>query len=273
MLDINTIYNIPCEQGFEKIDDKSIPLTITDPPFNIADSAKVTKQGNVIMSTQEAWGKEFKDAWDTWEEYEAWILKVTGEILRVTQDGGSMVIFLGRKETGLFAHLFEKQGWTFKNKLYFFKNNPLPHVRKNNYRSCVEEALWLSKGKPMQFNFISQQEMKQVFTGNIGKKATKHPTEKYGWMINPLIERHSNEGDLIFDPFMGSGSTAVYALAQGRNFIGFEKNKVYFDMASERIEKAMHVLEATIPNNLGLTPRKELNEFPKLYISDCAVIS
>jgi len=53
--------------------------------------------------------------------------------------------------------------------------------------------------------------MKNVFFGNIGKKQTEHPTEKYEWMINPLIIRHSNEGDFIGDFFLGSGTTCICA--------------------------------------------------------------
>ena len=79
--------------------------------------------------------------------------------------------------------------------------------------------------------------MKQIFYGNIGcTKKTKHPTEKYEWMITPLILRHTNKNDIILVPFMGSGTTAISALKHSRNYIGFELEEKYSKMSIERID-------------------------------------
>lgn len=232
---INNIYNMDCIEGLKLIQDKTIDTVITDPPYNIADNSKLTKKGNKIINNKEAWGRDFKDNWKTQEDYINWLLERTQIIYNKLKDNSSMLMFLNRKTTGLIIDYLEKQGWKYKNKLYFIKNNPLPHIRKNNYRSCVEECIWMSKGNG-KVNFLSQNKMKQIFYGNIGNtKETNHPTEKYEWMIVPLILRHTNENNIILDPFMGSGTTAISALKHNRNYIGFEIEEKYCKMATERV--------------------------------------
>ena len=78
--------------------------------------------------------------------------------------------------------------------------------------------------------------MKNVFDGNIGNKITDHPTEKYEWMIKPLILRHSKEGDLIADFFYGSGTIPAIAKKFKRKYFGCELRKDYFEMGKKRIE-------------------------------------
>ncbi|PRF67833.1 hypothetical protein C6Q09_19350 [Burkholderia multivorans] len=223
--------------GMKNIPDACIDLVLTDPPYGIANKAKLTKVGNKIVSTTEAWGNDFQDEWADVVSYWKWFKPYIAEFNRVMKEGSSMILFLDRKYTGLITYLIEKEfALNFKNKIYFEKSNPLPGIRKNNYRSSIEEAIWFTKGKQYTFNFGEQAEMTQVYKGAIGKKKTKHPTEKYGYMIEPLIKNHSNPGDLVLDAFAGSGSTIVHALKHDRRAIGFEKNPEFFAMAKARCE-------------------------------------
>lgn len=73
-----------------------------------------------------------------------------------------------------------------------------------------------------------------MYEGPIGRKKTEHPTEKYSWMIEPLIKNHSKEGDIVLDAFAGSATTLVLAKKHKRHAIGFEKNKEFFEMAKQR---------------------------------------
>jgi len=226
-----------CLEVMKEIPKECIDLVLTDPPYNIADSAKLTKAGGEIKSTKDAWGSRFKDKWDSNEEYATWILDVLAETHKILNKSGSLILFLDRKYGGYFAHKIEDDlKFKYRNKIYFEKLNPLPQFRKNNYRSCIEEALWFSRSWNGEYciNFISQQDMKQVFKGNIGKKTSKHPTEKYAWMIEPLINRHSNENDIIIDPFMGSGTVAAASEKLNRRWIGIELNEEYCQIIKQR---------------------------------------
>ena len=219
----------------DKVQNNSVDLILSDPPYGIADSSKLTKVKSKVVSTKTAWGKEFQDKWDSIEEYRDWLLRIVEKSIGKLKEEGSIVLFLDRKYTGYFIELFERKfGLIFRNKLYFIKNNPLPKFRKSNYRSCVEEAIWLSKSKKYYIDFIDQVNMKQIFFGNIGRKDTQHPTEKYRWMIEPIIRRHTKEKDVILDPFFGSGATGIVASELGRNWIGIEQNQEYIDMFKKR---------------------------------------
>ncbi|MCL4663308.1 site-specific DNA-methyltransferase [Burkholderia multivorans] len=110
--------------------------------------------------------------------------------------------------------------------------------------------MWFTKGKGYTFNFGAQKEMTQCYEGSIGKKTTKHPTEKYSWMIDPLVKNHTNPQGLILDAFAGSGSTIVSAWKQGRKAIGFEKNPEFFKMAHARCDQVQQEIQRKIEEEL-----------------------
>ncbi|MCO1414980.1 DNA methyltransferase [Burkholderia multivorans] len=112
------------------------------------------------------------------------------------------------------------------------------------------QAIWFTKGKGYTFNFGAQKEMTQCYEGSIGKKTTKHPTEKYSWMIDPLVKNHTNPQGLILDAFAGSGSTIVSAWKQGRKAIGFEKNPEFFKMAHARCDQVQQEIQRKIEEEL-----------------------
>lgn len=233
----NYFSNVDGQTGLATVPSNFVDLVLTDPPYGIADSSKLTKKRSKIVTTQEAWGNDFQDSWTSIDDYYQWIKPFIAEFVRVMKDNGSLILFLDRKYTGLIAHYLEQDfELNFKNKIYFKKKNPVPSVRKNNYRSTIEEAVWLTKGKQYTFNFGEQADMLQVYEGPIGKKKTVHPTEKYGWMIEPLIRNHTKPGDVVLDAFAGSATTLVIARQQDRNAIGFEKSPAMYQMAKARIE-------------------------------------
>lgn len=221
-----------------EVPSNSVDLVLTDPPYGIANSAKLTKIKDKVVSTQQAWGNDFTDSWATIEEYYDWFKPFIAQFVRVLKDNGSLILFLDRKYTGLIVHYLERDfKLNFKNKIYFKKKNPLPSIRKNNYRSTVEEAVWFTKGKQYTFNFGPQADMVQFYEGPIGRKKTEHPTEKYGWMIEPLIKNHTCPGDVVLDAFAGSATTLVLAKKHGCHAIGFEKDSRFYEMARARIRQ------------------------------------
>lgn len=233
--------------GMSNLPDSCIDLVLTDPPYGIATKGKLTKSGGKIVSTSQAWGNDFQDAWEDMNAYWGWFKPYVAQFHRVMKDGASCILFLDRKYTGLITYLIEQEfDLSFKNKLYFKKVNPVPGITKLNYRSSIEEAIWFTKGKGYTFNFVPQKEMTQCYEGSIGKKTTKHPTEKYSWMIDPLVKNHTNPHGLILDAFAGSGSTIVSAWKQRRKAIGFEKNKEFFKMAQARCDQVQQEIQRKI---------------------------
>lgn len=227
----------------KSVPDNSIDLVLTDPPYGIADKNKITKKGNKFVSTQKAWGNDFKDSWETPDEYWNFLKPFIAEISRVSKDTANIVLFLDRKYSGYIVYLIEKEfNFCFRNKLYFEKSNPVPSANKKNFLSTVEEAVWFTKTKTKDYtiNFLSHNEMKQVFKGAAGgkkqkAKKTEHPCEKYEWMIKPIIERLSNEGDTVLDLFAGSGAILRVARSMNRKSIGFEKSEKFYKEAYQSL--------------------------------------
>ncbi|MDN8026735.1 site-specific DNA-methyltransferase [Burkholderia contaminans] len=261
------LINNDCLAGMKNLPDNSIDLVLTDPPYGIANKnlrtwVGASKNGGKAVSTEQAWGNDFQDNFGDVDGFWEWFKPFMSEMTRVTKDGGSIILFLDTKYQGLFVYRIEKEfGLKFRNSIYFTKNNPGPGLNLKGYRHACEQAIWFTKGKtPYNFNFLEQKDMKNVFSGSIGtSKETKHPCEKYKWMIEPLIERHSNEGQLILDPFGGSASTLVYGIKKNRKVIAFEKNETFFQMAKERVEK--HNLDV-----LFFEPNKKIEDKKEIDI-------
>ena len=130
----------------------------------------------------------------------------------------------------------------FKDKIIWEKTNPMPRNRDRRYISNIEIASWFVKpGEKWTFNRQSDKYDGSVIrypSESGGGFKRYHPCQKSQSVLTELILRHSNAGDVILDPFMGSGSTGVACVRTGRYFIGIEREKEYFKIAEERISEA-----------------------------------
>lgn len=230
--DIDNIYCGDSRELMKDIPDKSVDLILTDPPYNISSESKLTRKHGIPISTKVAWGGEFPDEY-TSGDYTELINTIAIQGYRILKDNGSILLFFDRGKPYLLKPLYDL--FKFRNMIVFAKINPIPNDRRNNYRSAYEQCAWFSKDK-YKLNFISQSLMKNIFYGLIGAHLTDHPTEKYTWMIEPLVERHSERQDIIFDPFLGSGTTAAVAKELHRHYLGFEINPIWYETAIKRME-------------------------------------
>ncbi len=242
---VNQVIEGDCFKWMVNIPDNSIDLIITDPPYNVSTNLKIDRS---------RWGKKQQrkaiinfdyGEWDkmTEEEFLYFTLKWWRECGRVLKKGGSIYVFFTKELISLF-HLNRKPAADIhiktKNIISWIKSNPLPAFNRTNYRSATEFIYFGQKeGEKATFNFGQQKEMKNWFEYPLvqGKVRTKHPTQKPLGLIQKFIEVSSNKGDIVFDPFIGSGTTAVAAKMLGRNFIGIEKNPEYVKIALNRLRQ------------------------------------
>lgn len=149
----------------------------------------------------------------------------------------TIIIFCGKEQLSEIHKFFsdkQKQGRGTVRQLIWKKTNPSPMNGQNIYLSGIENAVWFKK-RGGTFNAHCKN---TVFEYPCGKNKM-HPTEKNHKLLAELITDNSNEGYLIFDPCSGSGSHCLVAMENGRNYVGVELNKTYFDLAAERLSKAM----------------------------------
>lgn len=253
MIEINKIHQGDCLELFKQIEDNSIDLIIVDPPYNISklnDNRDKSKLNSPIMRRESPLKYDFGE-WDnkTREEFleftKAWLF----QCCRVLKDGGTIISFFNKEDISYLSWTAKKYPDTpIRTRTIFTwcKSNPVPSFRKVNYLSATE-YIWIgSKGtKAWTFNFKQQKEMKNfMITANGSSyKETEHPTEKPLILIKHFIEVHSNKGDLVLDCFMGSGTTALACKQLSRKFIGIEAIKSYIDIANQRLNQEVLVIE------------------------------
>ncbi len=233
----NQIHHIDAFKAFENIENESIDLIVTDPPYGIAHPSRLTVRKGKVRSTAEVFG-----SWDTFQtplDYDVFIGRLLIECHRVLKPGGALYLFLAREQGGHFVREAVRKGFRYRNTLALCKSNPLPSFAKTNWRSAFDLCLYLVKGpKAGTFNFgPSQAERVNVYTYPInGRGRYGHPTEKPVAFLKRLVEASSEPGDLVLDPFTGSGTTAAACKLTGRDYLGFEINKDYVKMARQRLK-------------------------------------
>jgi site-specific DNA-methyltransferase (adenine-specific) len=242
-LKLNQIHVMDCLSGLKSIEDKSVDLTVTSPPYD---------------NLREYNGYSF--------DFE----NIAKELYRVTKDGGVVVWVVGDatlkgSETGTSfrqALYFKEIGFNIHDTMIYEKNSSTypANAKSVRYSQIFEYMFVFSKGKPKTINLISDKPNKWAghkdFSGKLKNPVpdfsprnniwryttsfndkTKHPAVFPEQLANDHILSWSNEGDVVLDPFMGSGTTAKMAILNNRSYIGFEISSEYCDMANKRIEE------------------------------------
>ena len=226
-MEINKIYNENCLETMKKLPEGFVDLTVTSPPYNLG--AKHHTGNNVF----EAYDEYIDDMPE--EEYQKQQINTLNELYRVTKQGGSLMYnHKNRIKNGKQITPYEwllKTDWTLKQEVVWF--NRSQNFDKCRFYPMTERIYWLSKGVETNFvNLINQHDL---------IKDTAEGTDKEHKRAFPLklAQRFIMcfpDAKLIFDPYMGSGTTAIAAHLEKRNWIGSEMSKEYCEIAEKRIK-------------------------------------
>lgn len=226
-----SIHNIDCYEFMKTMPDNSVDLIFTDPPYNIAKYST----GNIYLPGRE----ELNNDIAKWDEIEFCPQELVYDFKRILKPHGNIFAFTSYNLIGKWHEAFDKEFDTFQFFIWH-KTNPTPKIFKNGFlNSCEMLVCMWNKGH--NWNFSNQKEMHNFFESPICMRPErlqnpKHPAQKPIKLLKHIIQIASNEGDIVFDPFMGTGSTGVAALQLGRKFGVCEIDPVYFEAAKQRIK-------------------------------------
>ena len=246
---VNEILEGDCRKVIRELPAESINLVVTDPPYNASSKGinlKNNKTGGAFFKVNEEWDK-FGD----YKNY----LKFTREWLkeadRVLVNNGAIIVCGSLHGIAEVIIILKEMGYKFINFITWQKTNPMPNITKRMLTHSTEFIVWFVKGKGWTFNYEDMKkynegkQLRDVWTFPIcqggervknldGKPA--HPMQKPLKIMERLVEMASNKGDVVLDPFMGVGTTAIACNNLKRKWIGIEKEKKYIRFAKKRIK-------------------------------------
>ena len=210
-----------CLQLMKDIPDGSVDLVLTDPPYG--------------MKFQSNHRKEKYDKIENDNSID-WLDMFVDETYRILKLDTAVYCFCSWHNIDAFKNAIERR-FKIKNIIVWEKNNTSMGDLKGSYAPKYEFVIYAHKGRRLLNGFLHADIIKAKRTGN-----RYHPTEKPVDLLELFIEKSSDAGNVILDPFMGSGSTGVACVNTGRSFIGFELDTKYFEIAKQRIDDAVFSL-------------------------------
>ena len=223
MIEINKIYLGDCLEIMKQIPDKSIDLICTDPPYG------VNYEGGYGIKNIKR--EKLKN------DDEVKIYKhIFKEFYRILKDKGSVYCFYpASKEREIFPYLWETN-FVHRNTLIWNKSNIKYASLNTRYHHCFEPILYLNKPNQTTIWNGGTKE-KDIWTMMRNPQNIFHPTQKTIDVMMRMIKNSSNEGDIVLDPFCGSGTTCLASKYLKRNYIGIEINEKYVNICNQRLKQ------------------------------------
>jgi len=262
-LEFNKIYNMDCIEGMKHIPDNTIDLVITDPPFAIDFKAKRNNYHRTASRVIEGYNEIPR------KEYYNFTLKWMKEVHRILKDSGSMYVFSGWNNLKDILIAIDELGFITVNHIIWKYQFGVVTKRKfvTSHYHCLYVCKDDEKRKFFPYSRYGKEEddkdggslhykdkedvwiiKREYWTGD-QKTPTKLPAE----LIKKILMYSSEEGDIILDPFLGSGQVAVVSKMLKRQYIGFEIVKEYYEFAKERLEKNLYRINRSIKDNKSQT--------------------
>lgn len=238
-----------CLEELKKIPDESVNLVFADPPYGLAKKKGLGWKYSKHITLEEAWDIFSKN------EYFDFSLKWISECMRVLKHGGSLWVCGSFHNIYLIGFILHHLDFKINNSIVWFKPNAQPNISCRMFTESTEHLIWAVKNHSRTkwtFNYADTKNIEDDInpkgkqTRNVWsipltpkkeKWAGDHPTQKPEELLRRIILSCTKEGELILDPFLGSGTTSVIARSLKRNSIGIEKDKKYFDIVEKRLSQ------------------------------------
>ena len=231
-------------EELKKIKSKSIDMIFADPPYFLSGNGITCSGGKMVSVKKGEWDKKI-DIKEKHKFNKKWIRLCK----RVLKDNGTIWISGTMHNIYSIGMALEEEGFKIINNITWKKLNPPPNISCRAFTHSTETILWAKKdikNAKHKFNYETMKtmnggkQMKDVWETSLTKpsekKYGKHPTQKPIELLKRIIIASTDEGDLILDPFNGSGTTGIVANLLNRKYIGIEKEKDYLDLTIRRFK-------------------------------------
>ena len=268
---VDTILNKDCLTGLAELQSGSVDLVFADPPYNLQLTGELTRPDqSVVDGVNNSW-----DQFDSFKAYdhfsEAWLK----ECHRVLKPNGAIWVIGSYHNIFRLGKTLQDLGFWILNDVIWRKTNPMPNFRGRRFTNAHETLIWAAKSpkSKYQFNYDSMKmlnedlQMRSDWTLPIcngqerlkdkaGKKI--HPTQKPENLLSRVILATTKPGDVILDPFFGTGTTGAVAKRLGRHYIGIEQDTTYAENAKKRVSE----IEPFDQSIVDLTEKRDLPRIP-----------
>jgi DNA modification methylase len=253
------------------IPSKSVDLIFADPPYNLQLKDTLYRPDQTIVeAVTQDW-----DKFNTYKEYDNFTEQWLKESKRILKKGGALWVIGSYHNILRVGTSIQNHGYWILNDIIWHKTNPMPNFRGTRFTNAHETLLWCTTSREAKYTF-NYQNLKELNDGKqmrsdwyipicSGKERLRennnqrsHPTQKPEALMYRIILSSTNKGDIILDPFLGSGTTAVVAKRLQRNFIGIEQDKEYISLAKKRLK------QTKVLNDEVVKMKKSRKDLPKV---------
>jgi modification methylase len=238
---------------------KSVDMIFADPPYNLQLGGELFRpDGSHVDAVTDDW-----DKFDTFAAYDAFTRAWLTEANRILKDNGTIWVIGSYHNIFRVGVAVQDLGFWILNDIVWRKNNPMPNFRGTRFTNAHETLIWASKGEKAKytFNYRSMKTLndeiqmrsdwefpicggQERLKGADGHKV--HPTQKPEALLYRVLLACTKPGDVVLDPFFGTGTTGAVAKRLGRRWIGIEREGVYIDAAQARIDAALPLDESAL---------------------------
>jgi modification methylase len=249
-LRLDTIMEGDCIEVMRALPDKSVNLVFADPPYSLQLKQDLHRPDNSKVDGVD-------DDWDKFAgfgDYDAFTRAWLAEAKRVLKDDGALWVIGTYHNIFRIGAALQDLGFWMLNDVVWRKTNPMPNFKGTRFTNAHETLIWCAKDehqKKYTFNYeamkVSNDDLQMrsdwLFPICSGRERLKvggqkaHATQKPEALLHRLILATSNRGDVILDPFFGSGTSGAVAKRLGRHYIGIERERRYIEVALDRLSK------------------------------------
>jgi len=249
-LPLNTIIDGDCIAVMQSLPEASVDLIFADPPYNLQLRGDLHRPDNSLVdAVDNAW-----DQFASFETYDHFTRQWLAAARRLLKPNGAIWVIGSYHNVFRMGAELQNQGFWILNDVVWRKSNPMPNFKGKRLTNAHETLIWASKDEASRytFNYEALKALNEgiqmrsdwvlpICTGHerlkdeAGDKA--HPTQKPESLLHRVILGTTNPGDVVLDPFFGTGTTGAVAKMLGRDYIGIEREEAYRLVAAERMER------------------------------------